>query len=78
MQKRAQFMVYLVCLFLYWGLCGVSLGGEENDVTPASTDTRFELVDIEFRAHDGVEMFGRLALPMDKMPRAIVLYVQTG
>jgi pimeloyl-ACP methyl ester carboxylesterase len=35
------------------------------------------LVDIEFRAHDGVEMFGRLALPKDKKPRAIVLYVQT-
>lgn len=33
--------------------------------------------DIPFQAHDKVDLFGRLAVPESKPPRAIVIYVQT-
>jgi alpha-beta hydrolase superfamily lysophospholipase len=33
--------------------------------------------DLRFKGHDGVDLFGRLVLPKDRTPRAIVVYVQS-
>lgn len=40
-------------------------------------ESAYQLSDHSFKAHDAVEMFGRLALPSAKKPRAVVIYVQT-
>lgn len=40
-------------------------------------ESTYQITDHPFKAHDTVEMFGRLALPTAKKPRAVVIYVQT-
>jgi pimeloyl-ACP methyl ester carboxylesterase len=51
---------------------------DEGTKTQAEADNEhFQSTDIEFQAHDGVEMFGKLVLPVAKAPRAILIYVQS-
>ena len=42
-----------------------------------TTQSDYVVADVAFKAHDGVEMFGRLVLPKSNAPRAVVIYVQT-
>ena len=37
----------------------------------------YAVLDFAYKAHDDVEMFGRLVLPKSRSPRAVVIYVQT-
>jgi pimeloyl-ACP methyl ester carboxylesterase len=75
-----NFQSRLACLgFFLAAWPGLVLGQEPKTTkseiqtpTPPTTST-----DIPFKSHDGLDMFGRLVLPKDARPRAIVLYVQT-
>jgi pimeloyl-ACP methyl ester carboxylesterase len=45
------------------------------EIEPAKPQV--SVTDLAFKAHDDVEMFGRLVLPKSNSPRAVLIYVQT-
>lgn len=45
--------------------------------SPEKQSSPWRSLDVRFSSHDGYPMYGKLVLPTDKPPRAIVVYVQT-
>jgi pimeloyl-ACP methyl ester carboxylesterase len=68
---------FALCGFLLTAYPGFTQGQEPPAARPEAQSTLSSSKDVTFQAHDGVEMFGRLVLPKDARPRAIVIYVQT-
>jgi alpha-beta hydrolase superfamily lysophospholipase len=71
--------------YLHLGLLGFLLGAnasltlaqEASAAASEAVAAEYQSTDLEFKGHDGVDLFGRLVLPKDRKPRAIVVYVQT-
>ncbi len=59
------------------GLSSVAVAQDNpNKKTESTEKPNYSTTDIEFKAHDGVDMFGRIVLPDSTPPRAIVIAVQ--
>ena len=67
--------VVLACLLAV--VPAVAQGQDSTVAQPDGWASQCRVTDVDFQSHDGFEMFGRLVLPKDRQPRAIVVYVQT-
>lgn len=72
--------VTLIVLFCWIGISVGQEAGSDHAKVEFKSRSKVEsarIVEVRFRSHDDLEMFGKLYLPEAGVPKSIVIYVQT-